>query len=172
MKSYDRKCDFLYFVHLKKCAIKKHVLLFNSEALRCDTYWTAALKRGRRLFQSQTNYSCEISKLYNFFFPSNSSRTTLFFPFFHCFYTCSICIFVQLQLPGGQIYNKRYIVGSSAYQRAALILVQVPLGLCLLKCGAYLRPGIYYRKYRSLITKPLALLVKFIQSFLWKKAKS
>ena len=40
--------------------------------LRCSTYWMAALKRGRSLFQSQKIYSLEISERCNFLFTNNN----------------------------------------------------------------------------------------------------
>ena len=46
--------------------------LFTFEALRCGTYWRAAFKRGRGLFQCNINDLHEISKLWNFLFPNNN----------------------------------------------------------------------------------------------------
>ena len=71
----------------------------NFEALRCDSYWRAVLKRGRHLLQSKKNYSYEILKLCNFLSVSNNKqpslwylilyipciRTNMFFPFFIVF---------------------------------------------------------------------------------------
>ena len=51
--------------------------LFNFKALRFGGYWRVVLKRGRHLFQHKSNYSHEISKLCDFFFPNNNKQLPL-----------------------------------------------------------------------------------------------
>ena len=43
-------------------------------AKRYHAYWRAALERGTGLFQSERNYSHEISELCNFLFPNNNNN--------------------------------------------------------------------------------------------------
>ena len=101
---------------------------FNFEALKCDTYFRVALKKGRRLFQSNRNYSHGVLKLCNVFFSKLrylSSlvyfRTTIFFSKFSLLCACSMCILVQLRLNCAQISTKRRVSRYSAHQRAVLI---------------------------------------------------
>ena len=78
--------------------------LFTFEALRCGTYWRAAFKRGRGLFQCNINDLHEISKLWNFLFPNNNKWPPLY----------DVSHFeVWCLLEGG------------AFQRVALILIWV-----------------------------------------------
>ena len=49
------------------------------------------------------------------------SRTTGVFSLFHCLYTCSICILIQLWLDCDKISNKRHILKCELIRRRLLL---------------------------------------------------
>ena len=114
------------------------------------------LKEGGAYFKVRQIIHVKFQNFIIFSFQVTVPELLYFFHFFIAF------ILAPYAFLSSYSYQEVRFITSAILWGPALILVQVPLGLCLLKCGAYLRPGIYYRKYRSLITKSLALLVKFI----------
>ena len=76
------------------------------------------------------------------------SRTTTFFPFFHCLYTCFLCILSQLDC--GQIFNKRRILRCGACQREALIRGWFLFWSKSQCYSAYLKLSIYQRELDKL----------------------
>ena len=117
---------FIYYICYRIFSNKRPRRLFNSETLRCGAYWRAALKRGWRLFQCKINYSHEISRLCNFFFPNKIKWpplwcTVLDIPelqwlsFFDSLHTSWRCIIIYLRLNYGCISNYGRILRCGIY---------------------------------------------------------
>ena len=63
--------------------------------LRCGVYWSAVLRRGKRLFKR--NYSHEMSKLCNFLFPNKYVKYSITTSYFHFFVVCML-VYVHFNL--------------------------------------------------------------------------
>ena len=91
------------------------------KALRCDAYWWAALKRGRRLLQSDRYYR-DFKNLSFFSNKEKKAIISLTFPrltilLFHCLHTCSMShlMYSSGRLHHGQISNKHRILSCRTY---------------------------------------------------------